>query len=407
MNQMNERNYNGLKVLDFTRVLVGPYLTQILRDMGAEVIKIEAPVTGADERHFSPIVEGVKGAQSGYYMMVNRGKKSVVLDLKDPDCKEAVYELIKWADVIVENFAPGVIKKLGFGYEEAKKLNPGVVYCSLSVFGQEGPEANFPGYDIIAQAMSGLLWLTGEENGRPMRSGTSIGDVNATGYALGAIGAALYYKEKTGKGQYIDISLRDLLVAELETGVVRYTLSKGQDDPMRSGAHHATMGPYGVYDCGKGRYCIVVAMTPKQWSALCRLMGEEEWGAQEKFKDSVARGSNINEVIEHVEKWLQSFDDFMDAIQLMRDVRIPCAPIMKISEVVKDPQWLMRNNMVRVNDPIFGEVDLPATPMIFSETSVFNDCPAPLLGEHTTEVLRDIVHMPEEKIAVINEKYGN
>ena len=401
-----DHNYDGLKVLDFTRVLVGPYLTQIMRDMGAEVVKVEKPFSGTDERQFTPIAEGLHGTQSGYFMMVNRGKKSVALDLKDPDCVEAIYELIKWADVIVENFAPGVIDKLGFGYEKAKELNPRLIYCSISVFGQKGPYSTLPGYDIIAQAMSGLMWLAGDPEGPPMRCGTSIGDVNCTGYALAAIGAALYYREKTGKGQYIDMSMRDCLSAELETGLIRYLVSGGKDDPMRSGNHHATLGPYGVFNASGGRSCIIVAMTPNQWKALCELMGEEEWGAQEKFKDSPGRGSNREEITEHIERWLQKFDDYMDAIHMMQNSRIPCAPILKISELVQDPQWKMRNTLVHVNDPVFGEVDLPATPMVFSETSVYNDAPPPMLGEHTTDVLRNIVHMPEEKIRQINSKYG-
>lgn len=406
MTESKEKNYSDLKVLDFSRVLVGPYLTQILCDMGAEVIKVERPGSGSDERGFAPIAEGVNGPQSGYFMMVNRGKKSVVLDLRDPDCREVVCRLIQWADVIVENFSPGVMDRLGFGYDAAKELNPRIIYCSLSVFGQTGPDAQLPGYDIIAQAMSGLMWLTGEPDRTPMRSGTAIGDVNASGYALGAIGAALYYRERTGKGQHIDLCLRDCLTAELETGLIRYTISRGQDDPMRCGAHHATMTPYGVYRCSNGRFCVVVALTPGQWRALCRCMGTEEWGAQEKFRTSVSRGENQAEVINVIETWLQSFENFMDAIQIMREARIPCAPIMTVAEVANDPQWRVRGNMVTICDPVFGEVELPATPMIFSETSVYNDCPPPMLGEHTAQVLREIACMPEETVRSVMKRVG-
>lgn len=401
-----EKNLAGIKVLDFTRVLVGPYLTQILVDNGAEVIKIEKPFTGADERSFAPIMEGENGTQSGYFIMLNRGKKSVALDLKNPDDKEVIYKLMEWADVICENFAPGVLKKLGFGYEEAKKRNPGVVYCSLSVFGQEGPYSKLPGYDIIAQAMSGLMWLTGEPDGMPMRSGTSIGDVNASGYALGAIGMALVYKARTGKGQHIDVCLRDCLACELETGIIRYTMSKGKDEPTRSGAYHATMMPYGVFNAGKGRYVIVVALNENHWQALCKIMGKEEWGAQEKFKNNLQRGINQKEVIEAIEEWLQSFESHEEPIKLMQDNRIPAAPILTIPEVVNDPQFRMRNNMVEVNDPIFGPVEVTATPMIFSETSVINATPPPLLGEHTAEVLRDVLGLPEEQIKAVTERNG-
>lgn len=401
-----ERNYEGLKVLDFTRVLVGPYLTQILCDMGAEVIKIERPFVGADERHFAPIYEGADGMQSGYFMMLSRGKKSLTLNLKDPECKEIIHKLMKWADVICENFAPGVMKRLGLDFEVAKQINPGVVYCSMSVFGQEGPYSNLPGYDIIAQAMSGLLWLTGEADGVPMRSGTAIGDVNATGYALGAIGAALHYKYRTGQGQHIDISLRDLLSSELETAIVRYTQSQGKDVPMRSGSYHETIMPYGVFDAGRGKYIVLVAINPNHWEDLCKVMGKEEWGAQEKFNDSSKRATNQKEVIQVIEEWLQSFENYQDAVRALQEVRVPAAPVLDIPELLQDPQWRMRNNLVKIEDPIFGPIELPATPLVFSKTSTFNNCPPPTLGEHTSEVLRDILHIPEERITAIIHKYG-
>lgn len=401
-----EHNFDGLKVLDFSRVLVGPWLTQVMRDMGAEVIKIERPFTGTDERGFTPFGEGIHGTQSGYYMMVNRGKKSIVLDLKDPDCKQAIFALIKWADVLVENFAPGVMKKLGYDYPEARKVNPGLIYLSVSVFGQEGPLAGLPGYDISAQAMSGLMWMCGETDGPPMRDGTSIGDVNCSGYALGAIGAALYYRHRTGKGQYIDMSLRDCLTSELETALVRYTVSKGADDPIRSGRHHATLAPYGIFEGREGRYCVIVGLTPATWTALCHLMGEEDWGAQEKFQTAAERGKHVPEIVAHIEAWLKTFNDHRDAIALMQQARIPAVPVLRISEVVQDPQWRMRQNLVHVEDPIFGGVDLPATPMIFSETSVYNDTPAPLLGQHTSQVLREVAHLPEAQVAAILSKFG-
>jgi len=195
-----DKCYDGLKVLDFSRVLAGPYLTMMLCDMGAEVIKIERPEIGSDERALEPIIHGEHGLQSGYFMMLNRGKKSVTLDLKDPKSKPIVYALVKWADVVVENFTPGVMKNLGFEYDTLKGIKSDIIMCSISTFGQNGPLAKRPGYDLIAQAMSGLMWLTGDPDRSPQRSGTSIGDVNASTHALGAVGAALYYKSKTGKG---------------------------------------------------------------------------------------------------------------------------------------------------------------------------------------------------------------
>ena len=402
-----ERNLEGIKVLDFTRVLVGPTLTQVMRDNGADVIKIEKPFYGADERHFAPIHVGVTGEeQSGYYMMLNRGKKSVTMDLKDPECKEIIYKLFAWADVVAENFAPGVMKSLGIGYDVAKKINPGIVYCSMSCYGQEGPLSHLPGYDILAQAMSGLMWLTGEPDGKPMRSGTSIGDVNCTGYALSAILMSMIRKYRTGKGQYIDMSLRDCLSAVLETGIIRYTQSYGKDEPMRSGAYHATMMPYGVFDAGKGKYVIIVGLNPNHWESICKAMGKEEWGKQEKFKDSTARAKNQKEVIEVMEAWLQTFDNRDDALKILQAERVPCAPILSIPELLQDEQYLMRNNIVHIEDPVFGPVDVPATASVYSDTTVYNDAPPPVLGGNTSEVLRDVVGVSEDRIKAIVQKYG-
>lgn len=401
-----EKNYAGLKVLDFSRVLTGPYLTMMLCDLGAEVVKIERPFKGADERGFGPFRECNGRKQSGYYMMLNRGKKSVVLDLSSPESKEIVYKLAEWAEVVVENFKPGVIKKLGFGYDDLKKVNPKIIYCSISTFGQEGPLSKRAGYDIIAQATSGLMWTTGDPHGPPQRSGTSIGDVNAAAHALGAIGAALYYREKTGRGQYIDISMRDCLSAIMETMVVRYTISNGEDNPLRTGCHHALQMPYGIYNAGKGRYIVLAALTDSQWDALCELMGKVEWGAQPKFQGCTTRGKNQVEVIETIEKWLQSFDDIQELIRILDSGNVPNTLVYTIADLVNDPQYLMRNNLVEVNDPIAGPFKSPTTPMLFSETSVWNPVPAPILGGNTSEVLREIVGLPEDRITAIVERNG-
>ena len=401
-----EKNYAGLKVLDFTRVLAGPYLTMMLADNGAEVIKVERPGSGADERGLAPIIESANGTQSAYYLMLNRGKKSIVLDMKDPDCAPAIESLIRWADVICENFAPGVMDKLGYGYTAIHKLNPSAIVCSISTFGKEGPLANRPGYDILAQATSGLMWLTGDPDGSPMRSGTSIGDVNAAAHALGAIGAALYYRSKTGKGQHIDIALRDCLTAILETGVIRYTISDGQDNPMRCGACHATMMPYGVFKAGKGQYIALSALQERHWDALCRVMNKEAWGAQKKFSSSILRAVNQKELVPELEAWLQTFSDVREVIRQLEEVRVPVAPVMTVEQVLHDEQYLMRNNLVEVDDPVAGPVTLPTTPMLFSETTVHNPVAPPTLGQHTAEILRAITAMPEDAICRLVEKYG-
>lgn len=396
---MSEKNLSGLRVLDFSRVLAGPYLTQMLRDLGAEVIKIEQPGIGADERSLTPIING----QSGYHMMVNRGKKSFTLNMKAPEAKDIIRGLVKKSDIVIENFKPGVMEKLGFSYEAIKKIKPQIIMCSISTFGQKGPYSQRVGYDIIAQAMSGLMWMSGDIDRPPTRSGTSIGDVNASTHALGAILAALYYREKTGKGQYIDISLRDCLTAILETAIPRYTMSNGQDKPMRSGRHHAQLAPYGVFAAGNNKYIAVGALNPAVWTRLCKAMNRLEMIDDPIYNTPMARGDHKKAVISAVEGWLQSFPDVNEAIKILQDHDVPVAPVLDIEELLNDPQLLMNNMIVEVVDPLFGPVKLPATPMQFSDTSVFNDSPPPLLGQQTEEILRDLLGLSERQIILLHK----
>lgn len=395
---MEQKNLDGLKVLDFTRVLAGPYLTQMLCDLGAEVIKVEQPGTGADERGMAPIVNG----QSGFYMMLNRGKKSLTLNLKAPQAKEIIFKLAAQSDVIIENFKPGVMKSLGLTYEAFKAVKADIIMCSISTFGQEGPYALRPGYDIVAQAMSGLMWMTGDTDRPPMRSGTSIGDVNAGSHALGAVLAALYYREKTGKGQYIDLAMRDCLSAIMETAIPRYTMSDGADKPHRSGAHHAQMAPYGVFHAGRDEYIVLGALNENIWARLCKVMGREDMIDDPRFVGTAVRGGNAENkalVIAAIEGWLQTFTTVDEPLARLESAQVPAAPVLTIPQLVADPQFRMRDMLVDVDDPIFGRVTLPATPMRFSETSVVNDSPPPLLGEHTETLLTERLGMDASAIA--------
>lgn len=397
---MAERNLDGLKVLDFTRVLAGPYLTQMLRDLGAEVIKVEQPGTGADERGMSPILKG----QSGFYMMLNRGKKSLTLNLKAPQAREIVFGLARQSDVVIENFKPGVMASLGLTYEAFRAVRPDIVMCSISTFGQEGPYALRPGYDIVAQAMSGLMWMTGDTDRPPMRSGTSIGDVNAGSHALGAVLAALYYREKTGKGQYIDLSMRDCLSAIMETAIPRYTMSGGTDKPHRSGAHHAQMAPYGVFHAGRDEYIVLGALNENIWARLCAVMGREDMIADPRFVGTAARGGTAETkamVIDAIETWLQTFSTVDEPLNLLEKAKVPAAPVLTIPQLVQDPQFRMRDMLVEVEDPVFGKVELPGTPMRFSETTVINAAPPPLLGEHTESLLSERLGLSGADIAAL------
>ena len=401
-----EKNFAGLKVLDFSRVLVGPYLTQMMCDMGAEVIKVEKPGSGADERGMGPIFTNTKSGQpqSGYFMMLNRGKKSITLDLKNPKATQIIYDLVKETDVLVENYAPGVMAKLNLGYDKLKEINPGLIMCSISTFGQEGPLANRVGYDIVAQAMSGLMWMSGDPDRPPARSGTTIGDLNAGAHGLCAIGAALYYRSRTGKGQYIDISLRDCLTAILESAIVRFTGTNGQDRPHRSGAHHEQNIPYGVFDAGNDKYIALGALNNEVWRRLCLVMGKPEMIDDPRYNSLRVRGINKDVVNGAIEAWIQSQGDAAVALAKLEEAKVPSAGVMDIEEVINDPQLLMRDMIVEVDDPLFGPIKLPATPMRFSETTAVNDTPPPLLGEHTLQILHNLGRTDREIEELQKEK---
>ncbi|OPY84370.1 MAG: Formyl-coenzyme A transferase [Smithella sp. PtaU1.Bin162] len=389
-----KRPYEGLKVLDFGRVLVVPYLAQLLCDLGATVYKVEQIGRGADERYLEPIHKN----QSGYFMMLNRGKKSIAIDLKKPEAVAIIKELVKKMDVVIQNFKPGVMEKLGLGYAELKKVNPQIIMISVSIFGSKGPKSQVPGYDIIGQATSGLMWFTGYEDGPPMRSGTSIGDVNCGVHAGTALGAALWHRMKTGEGSHIDMSLRDCLSSVLETMIVRYTMTDGKDNPIRTGNQHATMAPYGVFQGPENAYFALGALNPGLWGRLCKLFGHPELADNEDFKDAGFRARNIKWTVKFVEDGLKSLGTVEDVLSKMAEYSIPCAKVLDIGEVLRDEQFLFRDMLVEVDDPIFGPVKLPGTPIKFDALHTGPQGSPPKLGEHTEEILCAELNYSKERI---------
>ena len=384
--------FDGIKVIDITNNLAGPLCAQMLGDYGAEIYKIERPGAGDDSRGVAPKIEG----QSLFYMYASRSKKSVTLALDDPRAQECIYKMVKDCDVFVESYKPGMMKKFNLDYETISKINPNIIYCSVSVAGQVGPYSKVPGFDIIAQALSGMMDITGEKDGGPTKSGTVIGDYIGGLNAFASVVSALFYRQRTGEGQYCDVSLLDGLIGVNTLIDQAVTL---QTHPTRSGGHHGTIAPYGVYYGNNGESCIVAAYTGKMWPSLCNLIGHPELIDDPKFNSNAARCANLNELIDYIETWLKSFDKIDDAVAAMSEKGIATCKIRSTYEVA--------------NDPVFRDlgliIDSPTPPSIKERDHVttrgswlrFSKCQPEYkrpcdLGEYNNEVLGK--YMTQEEI---------
>lgn len=385
---------SGVRVLDFTQVLAGPFCTMNLADFGAEVIKIERPGTGDGSRIFGPFVNG----QSGYYTLVNRGKKGITLDLKRG--KDIIYDMVKKCDIVVENFKPGVMDKLGYSYEKLKEINPGIIYCSISGFGQDSPMRDLPAYDIVAQGMSGMMSITGYPDTPPARVGSSLGDVSAGLYAVTAILVALYNRERTGKGQYVDVALLDSVFAFVETNVVRYTI--GGVHPTRVGARHPLSAPFDIYRCKDAHVIIAVASDP-HFAKLCEMIGQPDLIKDPKFDSDPHRSENDVELKAILEKFFADYT-VAEAIEMMQARSIPCGPLCTVDEACENPSILKREMLVEIDQPGMGKVKITGNPMKLSETPADPRHPAPLLGQDTKEVLHDIFGYSDEQISQWEEE---
>lgn len=375
--------FEGLRVVDFTNVAAGPTSTALLADFGAEVIKIERPGTGDDCRTFAPHLDGV-GLP---FCWINRGKKSIVLNMEEPEALTIARELIATADLVVESFKPGTMKNFGLHYEAVREINPRIIYCSISAYGQTGPYSGKPGYDTIAQALSGVMDLTGEPDGPPTRVGVMLADYGAGVYAYGAMASALYYRQRTGKGQHIDIALLDCLVS-MNGNVDVAGLGM---QPTRTGNHSTALAPFGLFQ-GNGEAVIICAPAQKLWIALCALMGRKEMIEDPLFSNSGARAKNLAPVVAAIEEWLQTFADIDEPLGLMDRAGIPCAKVNSATDVLHNEQLQMRGMITEIETPEGvspPRVTTRGNPMKFSAAEAVLKR-APALGQHQDEVLKSI-----------------
>ncbi len=386
--------FEGLKVVDLTTALNGPFCTMFLGDYGADVIKIE-PVGGEQSRSWGPIDE--KSGESGFYGFVNRNKKGCTLNLKSEKGLEMFYELVKDADVLVENYRGGVTERLKIDYDTIKKINPNIIYASGSGFGQYGPITHRPCYDIVAQAMGGMLNLTGFKENDPVKVGPSVADHVAGIYLMVGVGMALYHREKTGAGQHIDVSMFDVIFSLLENAIVNYTM--GGFIPERNGNVDPSIAPFDVYACKDGFVALGVG-NDKLFNKFANIIGHQELLEDERYKDNVSRCDNyIPDLQNLIREWCADYTK-SEIEDIMDEAGIPCGPVLNVKEAIEHPHIQARDMMVHCEHPTVGDMYFQGCVIKLSETPGEVETAPPLVGQHNREVFG---LSEEEEKALIEE----
>lgn len=380
---------HGLRVLDLTRVLAGPYATLWLWELGAEVIKVEQPGHGDDTRAFPPI----KNGESVYFASINRGKKSIALDLKNSEDRSIFDRLLLEADVLIENFRPGVLERLGYGWDSVHEKNPGLVYCSISGFGHSGPYKSLPAYDLVVQALSGLMSLNGPEGGPPTRIGVSVGDLGAGLFATIGICAALTERAKSGQGRMVDIGMLDCMVALLENGLVRHLATGEIPEPL--GSRHPSITPFDAFKA-QDDWLVIGAANDHLFAELCHALGAPGLCADPRYRSMQTRLDNHAELKTDIEAAL-SGASAQEWVRRLTAAGIPAAPINNMPKAADNPQIAARNMIVTLHDPEIGELKVCGNPI---KVSGFPDPaerpPAPNLDEHRPDILRALGEEAED-----------
>jgi len=387
----------GIRILDLSRILAGPYCTMILGDLGAEIIKVERPGTGDDTRTWGP---PFSDGESAYFLCCNRNKKSIAIDLKNPSGVEIIKDFVKVSDVLTENFTPGLMKGFGLDYETLSKLNPRLIYCSISAYGQDGPYRNRPGYDMVLSAVGGLMGITGERDGNPVKVGVAITDVVTGLYASGAIMASLLWRERSGVGQYIDCSLLDAQVSALANIASNYLVAG--KEAQRWGTAHESIVPYQVFQTKDLPVAIAVA-NQKLWINFCKMIGKEEWVDDPRFESNPKRVENREELIALIAEAMaeKTCDEW---VKLFVEASIPCGPVNTMESLFDDPQVLHREMLAEIPHPKIGTLRLGGIPLKYSKTPLTIRFPPPLIAEHTDEILADVLGYSDDKIGNLKEQ---
>lgn len=385
---------DGVTVLDFTQFIAGPACTRMMAEMGAEVIKVELAPNG----DLCRVLPEIRDGRSAYFVQHNQGKQSVCLDIRKPEAIDLLKQLVCQADVVIENFSPGVIGRLGLGREVVHNLNPKTIMCSISAFGQSGPLRDLPGFDYIAQAVSGVTSMIGNPGEAPPIVGLAVGDLGTALCALSAINAALFHRERSGgKGQFLDISLIDFYFHAHEINVQAYSITGGEKQPLRTGNHHPLVAPLGVFRSPQG-FIVIVALGD-QWLRLCRAMQREDLAADPRFAEGPSRLQNREALAQIIEDWLATFPTDRAALDALESARVPVAPVLTVAEATEHPHLVERGTVREINDRGVGRFRIPGVPLRFSDFPGDLDLTAPFLGEHNETVLGEKLKLDRDRIS--------
>ncbi len=386
----------NIKVLDLTRVLAGPYCTMLMGDLGAEIIKVEVPKKGDDSRQFGPYQNG----ESAYFMSLNRNKHSLTLNLKHEKGKEILKELVKKVDVLVENFRPGTMEKLGLGYDVLKEINPKLIYAASSGFGHTGPYSKRPAYDGVVQAMGGIMSITGEKGGNPTRVGPSIGDIGAGLFTAIGILAALESRHLTGKGQKVDVSMLDCQVAMLENAIARYVVTGNVPKP--AGNKHTSIVPFEPFDTADSQIMIAVG-NDNLWKKYCDLADLNDIVDDPRFSTNPERNNNYDELRPILDKAMRK-NTTLEWQKIFDDAGIPNGPINYMDQVLENEQVKARDMIVEIEHPTAGKLKMPGVAIKMSETPGAIETPAPILGQHSEQILNKYLGYDDNMIASLKEE---